>query len=382
MFLYDEYDSLRKHGHITPVPDFVSANLNPNFELRPYQREALENFITHFESSTCPRPTQVLFHMATGSGKTFIMAGLILYLYKRGYRNFLFFVNLTNILDKTRDNFLNAASAKYLFAEPLTIDGERVRVNVTENFQHVDGDAINLCFTTTQALHNAMTFAKEGGMTFDDFDGRKVVLISDEAHHLNVDTGKKLSATDENHRTTWENTIKHIFRRNADNVLLEFTATCDLDNPSIKRKYESLIVYDYPLQKFYDDRWSKEILTLRTATLADRVFNALVLSQYRLKIFQDHRLNIKPVVLFKSVKIKDSQDFMKKFIGDVKNLRGSQLQALSVSSGGIIRKAFDYFAKSGISFEELVAELRDDFSEALPIAPCLKSRSWTRAGTF
>lgn len=208
------------------------------------------------------------------------------------------------------------------------------------------------------------------------------MLISDEAHHLNVDTGKKLSVTDEDHRTTWENTIKHIFRRNADNVLLEFTATCDLDNPSIKSKYESLIVYDYLLQKFYDDRWSKEILTLRTTTLADRVFNALVLSQYRLKIFQDHRLSIKPVVLFKSRTIKGSQDFMKKIIGDVKNLRGSQLQALSVSIGGIICKAFDYFAKSGISFEELAAELRDDFSEALPIAPCLKSRSWTRAGTF
>ncbi len=38
--------------------------------------------------------------MATGSGKTLIMAGLMLYLYKQGYRNFLFFVNLSNIVEK------------------------------------------------------------------------------------------------------------------------------------------------------------------------------------------------------------------------------------------------------------------------------------------
>ena len=52
--------------------------------------------------------------MATGSGKTLIMAGAIIYLYKQGYRNFLFFVNSTNIINKTRENFLNPLSSKYL----------------------------------------------------------------------------------------------------------------------------------------------------------------------------------------------------------------------------------------------------------------------------
>jgi len=50
---------------------------------------------------------QLLMHMATGSGKTMMMAGLIAYLYAKGYRKFLFFVNSTNIINKTRDNFLN-----------------------------------------------------------------------------------------------------------------------------------------------------------------------------------------------------------------------------------------------------------------------------------
>lgn len=360
--LYDDLNGARKYGGLKALPKFLAANLNPNFELRPYQREAFENFITHFESNTRPRPTQVLFHMATGSGKTLIMAGLILYLYTRGYRNFLFFVNLSNILDKTRENFLNPASAKYLFAKEIVIDGERVRVNVTKNFRHADDKAINLCFSTTQGLHTGMTFVREGAMTFHDFDECKVALISDEAHHLNADT-KKLSATEEEDRTTWENTIEHIFKRNAENILLEFTATCDLNNESINRKYADKIVFDYSLQKFYDDGYSKDILTLRSDK-GSRIWFALILSQYRLKIFQEHRLNVKPVVLFKSKTIGESKNFMSQFIDDVKNLRGDKLRELSAQSDGIIRRAFDYFASKNISLDDLAAELREDFSEA------------------
>ena len=42
------------------------------------------------------KQVHMLYHMATGSGKTYIMAGMILYYYKHGYRNFLFFVNQGN----------------------------------------------------------------------------------------------------------------------------------------------------------------------------------------------------------------------------------------------------------------------------------------------
>ena len=135
--------------------------------------------------------------MATGSGKTLIMAGLMLYLYKQGYRNFLFFVNLSNIVEKTRENFRNPTSSKYLFADEIVLDGERIRINQVDNFQYADQDAINICFATTQGLHMDMWMAKENGMSFDDFDEQKVVLISDEAHHLNVDTRKKMSADEE-----------------------------------------------------------------------------------------------------------------------------------------------------------------------------------------
>lgn len=86
MFLFQQMDSIH---HFSPIaykelPAFIPDNLNPAFELRPYQSDAFRNFITFHESDKCPNPTQVLFHMATGSNKTLIMAGLIVYLYRCG----------------------------------------------------------------------------------------------------------------------------------------------------------------------------------------------------------------------------------------------------------------------------------------------------------
>ena len=254
-FLYEKIDALREYGSSAVLPSYIPENLNPNFELRPYQKQAFENFITHFESKNHPKPMQVLFHMATGSGKTLIMAGLMLYLYKQGYRNFLFFVNLSNIVEKTRENFCNSVSAKYLFANEVVLDGERVRINQVYNFQYADPDAINICFTTTQGLHMDMWQAKENGMSFDDFEEQKVVLISDEAHHLNGETKKKMSSEEESSYHSWERTVKTIFNRNADNILLEFTATCDLENSAIRAAYENKIIFDYALAKFYNDKY-------------------------------------------------------------------------------------------------------------------------------
>lgn len=363
-FLHEKIDILRENGYATGMPAYITANLNPAFELRPYQITAFENFITHFESPKCPHPTQVLFHMATGSGKTLLMAGLMLYLYKKGYRNFLFFVNLSTIVKKTEDNFLNAASSKYLFADEIVLDGERIPIKKVDNFQSIDPDAINICFSTTQGLHTDMWITKENGISFDDFDDMKTVLISDEAHHLNATT-KKLSKDEEENYHSWEQTVKSIFDRNNENILLEFTATCDLANPQIRAEYENKIIFDYPLHKFRADLYSKEIKTLRSdMDIMDRAIQALVLSQYRLKVFQDNHLSIKPVVLFKSAKIADSKDFMASFIVVIKKLNGATIERIStLIDNPTMHQAYNYFAAKGISFDMLAQELREDFSE-------------------
>lgn len=365
-FLYEQLDTLRNFGSCTEIPTYIQENVNPSFTLRPYQVGAFENFITYFENDKmCRKPTQTLFHMATGSGKTMIMAGLMLYLYKKGYRNFLFFVNLSNIVKKTKENFLNSTSSKHLFAEEIRIAGERIAVKEVSNFQNTDENAINICFTTTQGLHTDMWFAKENGITFEDFRDKKVVLISDEAHHLNVDTKTLSKSKDEQaNYHSWEQTVRRIFEANKDNVLLEFTATCDTKNPQIKAEYESKIVYDYPLSKFRTDGFSKEIKSLRTdVSVMERAIQAIMLSQYRLKVFQDNRLSVKPVVLFKSAKIADSTKFMADFLEKISSLSGSELQRISeLTDNETLKEAYSYFEKNGISFDQLAQELREDFS--------------------
>lgn len=365
MFLYEQIETLRQFGSITEMPTYIPANLNPVFELRPYQVTAFENFITYFENDRmCRKPTQTLFHMATGSGKTLIMAGLMLYLYQKGYRNFLFFVNLSNIVNKTKENFLNPVSSKFLFSEEIWINGERVTVNEVENFQNTDESAINICFTTTQGLHTDLWFTKENSVSIDDFEGKKIVLIADEAHHLNVDLRRANTEEQESYHS-WEQTVRSIFEKNRDNILLEFTATCDLENADIRREYENKIILDYSLSKFRDDGYSKEIKTLRSdLDVEDRALQALILSQYRYKVFQSYRQNVKPVVFFKSKLVKENKANMERIIELVRSLTGEKIQTVFEQSGTeIMGKAQQYFSDNGISYDDLAAELRDDFSE-------------------
>ena len=365
MFLYEQIETLRQFGSVAEVPAYIPANLNPEFELRPYQVAAFENFVTYFENDRMRRmPTQTLFHMATGSGKTLIMAGLMLYLYQKGYRYFLFFVNLSNIVNKTKENFLNPISSKFLFSEEIWINGERVPVREVENFQSTDENAINICFTTTQGLHTNLWLTKENSVSIDDFEGKKVVLIADEAHHLNVDL-RRANSEEQKSYHSWEQTVRTIFEKNRDNILLEFTATCDLENVDILREYTNKIILDYSLSRFRDDGYSKEIKTLRSdMEVEGRALQALILSQYRYKVFQSYRKYVKPVVFFKSKFVQENEKNMGRIIKMVRSLTGEQIQAVfDQSTTEIMGKAQHYFADNGISYDDLAAELRDDFSE-------------------
>jgi type III restriction enzyme len=351
------------------VPDLINQNLRGDFSQRAYQQEAFGRFVFYWNDyHDRPKgvPTQLLFHMATGSGKTLIMAGLILYLYEQGYRNFLFFVNSTTIIEKTRDNFFNTASGKYLFAEQVEIDGKQVRIRNVDNFQGVNDQDINIVFSTIQGLHSSLNMPRENGLTYDDFEDKKIVLISDEAHHINAETkkGNELSVDELMEVVSWERTVNRIFHANTQNVLLEFTATIDLDIQEIQRKYSEKLIYDYPLRQFRLDGYSKEVKVLQ-ADLApfERALQGILLSQYRRKIFEKHRLLIKPVILFKSRTIKESQVFWVEFISGIHDLRPESLDKIRKSTDDpVIQTIFHYLDINHISFENLIAELKEDFS--------------------
>ena len=383
------------------IDNTILDNLRLSSEIRPYQKETFGRFIyylTEYQARPKGIPIQLLFHMATGSGKTLIMAGLIVYLYKKGYRNFLFFVNSTNIIEKTRDNFLNPNSSKYLFVpnKGISIDGRQIRIKEVENFQSVNQDDINIVFSTIQGLHANLNTPRENAVTYEDFEDKKIVLISDEAHHLNVETkkGNKLSQTELFENVSWESTVNRIFNANNQNLLLDFTATADLSNPDILEKYENKILIDYPLSQFRIDGYSKEVKLLQTdLDPFERALQAVILNQYRLKVFNKHKLFIKPVILFKSKTIAESEDFYNNFAERIKTLKQKDLQMIFANaakfesqqipldfgkSEGIISKAYRYFQSNNITLNSLIEELKNDFAPVKCISVNSKTKTELR----
>ena len=351
------------------APGFIYANLKKKYSQRTYQQEAFGRFVYYWDKYKNERkdsPTQLLYHMATGCGKTLIMAGLIIYLYEKGYRNFLFFVNSNNIIDKTRDNFFNAASSKYLFSNSIYIGERQIQIKEADNFQSANPENITIVFSTIQGLHSRLNTPKENALTYEDFEDEKIALISDEAHHINAQTkkGNELGAVEREEIISWEGTVNHIFKANAENVLLEFTATADLSSPEIKRKYSDKLIFDYPLKQFRKDGYSKEVKVLQADLPSfERALQSVLLSQYRRKIFEKYKKPVKPVILFKSKTIKESQSFFQEFVSGIKKLKAADLNKIINSNPDeAIEKVFQYLEANNISFENLATELKEDFS--------------------
>ena len=368
--LYETFNSIKESfgtDYFTSrISDEIVQNLNPKFKLREYQKEALGRFDFYFNGYQKKQfPAQFLFHMATGSGKTLIMAANILQLYKQGYRNFIFFVNSVNIIEKTRDNFLNLQSEKYLFAPKIKFGEKEVFIKEIQNFEAVNSEDINILFTTIQGLHIRLNFPKENALTYEELESKDIVLISDEAHHLQTLTKSKLTQTEEEEKKSWEYTIiRGIFGRNPKNILLEFTATIDLGNQNVRQKYEDKIIFQYDLKQFRLDKYSKEIDVLQADLEPDdRALQAVILSQYRRKIAEKNKLHLKPVLLLKSKSIKESKENYEGFLEKIKNLKSGEIQEINLRSRGTdLEKAFNYFQKKNIGFDNLIRELQEDFS--------------------
>ena len=238
-----------------------------------------------------------------------IMAGLMLYLYEKGYRNFLFFVNSSNIIKKTQDNFLNNASGKYLFSPKIIVDSKEVFLKEVQSFENADEENINICFTTIQQLHSDLNNTKEGSLTFEDFQNKKIVLLADEANHLNTSTKKQGDSRYGSLFGTWEDTVINILNQSFDNILLEFTATLDYESHEISTKYADKVIYRYDLAQFRKDGFSKEIDLIRSYfDEKQRITQALVLNLYRQELAASKNINLKPVILFKAKRRPDSKN--------------------------------------------------------------------------
>jgi type III restriction enzyme len=347
----------------TPVPNCITDNLKPEFGQRLYQTEAFQRFILCYAENFDAKPDKplhLLYNMATGSGKTLIMAGLMLYLYEQGHRNFLFFVNSNNIIQKTKANFLNALNSKYLFNKKIVIGGKEIIIKEIDNFEEADTQNINIKFTTIQQLHLDLNNTKENSLTYEDFKDKKLVLIADESHHLSSATKAGQTSLE----GTWENTVAKILQQNLENILLEFTATLDYESQEIVTKYQDKVIFKYDLAQFRLDKYSKEINLIRSLyDEQERIIQALILNLYRQELAAAHNINLKPVILFKAKKtIKESEQNKQNFHKLIDDFSESLIEKIkNTSTVPVVQKAFAFFNEKLISDNEIVKHIQANF---------------------
>ncbi|ENS9939652.1 type III restriction endonuclease, partial [Neisseria gonorrhoeae] len=131
-----------------------------------------------------------------GAGKTMMIAALILYYFEKGYRHFLFFVNKNNIVYKTENNFIDPTHPKFLFTEKILQGDTVIPIRKVETFSQYS-DGIEIKFTSIQKLYNDIHTERENQTTLADLHELNLVMLGDEAHHLNAQTkGKKQGELD------------------------------------------------------------------------------------------------------------------------------------------------------------------------------------------
>lgn len=378
------------------IPEFISKNLKyPFFD---WQQKALENFLIFDRTSELDdfpelknKPTHLLFNMATGAGKTMMMAALILYYYEKGYRHFLFFVNQNNIVDKTENNFVDSTHAKYLL-QPKILQGDKViPIRKVDTFSEFS-EGIEIKFTSIQKLYNDIHIERENQTTLTDLHKLNIVMLGDEAHHLNAQTkkGKSLAldleselkgnaSSDEVERKGWEHLVLELLLNKngkpSQNVLLEFTATLP-ENEEVAKKYADKIITKFTLKEFLQAGFTKQI-NLVSSQLAkkERVFHALLFAWYRHQIAIKYGIaNFKPVMLFRSKTIDDSWADYRAFLEWTQNAKGKDFAFLSALVNNLndgntaneqgktrSEQALQFMQENGLTVEHLAAWVKENY---------------------
>ena len=379
------------------IPEYISNNLKYSFF--DWQKLAFENFLTFQFIKERENPndsTHLMFNMATGTGKTLLMASTILYYYNKGYRHFIFFVNQNNIVGKTENNFIDATHNKYLYKEKIIIDNETVNIKKVETFSDTP-QGIEIKFTTIQKLYNDIHIQRENQTTLKDLHSKNIVMLADEAHHLNANTTSQNGVQEELFATElkdnasandvekkgWEHTvIELILNKNGNksenkNVLLEFTATIP-ENEQVAKKYEDKIIYKFGLKEFLEAGYTKEInLISSTLDKKQRVFQGLLFNWYRHKIALRHGIaNFKPVILFRSKTIEESKEDYTEFmhwidsisIEDLDFLKTigdkiSQSKSLYEQGKSRTQQVLEFIKNNNISYGEITQFIKNSFCE-------------------
>lgn len=403
-YLYEYLsDKLREYRiNFSDVPTSVTDNIQ--FLLFDWQKKALENFLDYQnikEIENPEAPTHLLFNMATGTGKTLLMAALILYYYEKGYRHFLFFVNQNNIVGKTEDNLTDPSHNKYLFKHPIVINDKTISIKKVDTFSN-ETDDVEILFTSIHKLHNAVYQVKENSIFLDDLQQKDIVMLADEAHHLNAVTKAKANdqldldlvtelknnASVKDVEKSWEHTVtKLILNKEGKkdvgvnkNVLLEFTATVP-KNKNVVEKYLDKTIYRFDLKDFLAAGFTKEInLVSSSFNKKQRILQALLFNWYRHELGIKYNIpHFKPVILFRSkfvdpTKEENVNDDYNFFRDTIDNLSSKDFDFLKTVEKESVEKIYEmgksrvvdifkYIENNKITTNQIINYLQDAFKD-------------------
>lgn len=136
---------------------------------------------------------------------------------------------------------------------------------------------------------------------------------------------------------------------NSNNILLDFTATMDFNNQNIAEKFKNKTLYKYDLTQFRKDGYSKEIELLQTdADINYRIVQALILNIYRQALAASQGVNLKPVILFKSKTIAESNRNESDFHTLIDNLQLNAIDEVDNNTNkiAILSNAFKFLEQT------------------------------------
>lgn len=370
------------------VPFYIKNNMKQRY--RPYQNQSIENLMIFLsinpsndefhELFNFYNNDQLLFRMATGSGKTNVMGGAILALYKeKKIQRFLFTTNLKSVLKKTENNLFDEMNKKYLFTSPIIIEGQTIKiveVSDDEEFPDVEPNTIYIKIASIQNLLTQLDpeSIKENRITIQDLASSSLGIIVDEAHHFNKNAkSTTIQMKNEDSKSFEEtmDTIRNAVKNNGHTVYqLEFTATMPFGETGYQKnlsdKYVDKLIFDYNLTDFIENNgYGKKLAQIETSfSDDDNMLTGILLSQFRKGIALKYGFeNFKPVILFKSNYKSVSRDTELKFINNLRELTverlDSHLKMLEKSESDTIRKMISHFRSYPL--EITIDKLREDF---------------------
>lgn len=224
---------------VTLDRDLISE-ITARLDLREPNSEALESIAIeisqHYDVDGKPKPLEGVVDVATGVGKTYIMASAIEYLTAaRGVRNFAVVTPGRTILRKTQDNFTPGTPKSLTSAmsvRPVVITSENFATAAIRATMD-DPDQIKLFIFTVQALTKPQTEASRRTHKFQEGLGA--------AFYEHLRTLPDLVVFADEHHTYYGEAFSKAIRDLSPHALLGLTATPHKKTPSEQ------ILYRYPL---------------------------------------------------------------------------------------------------------------------------------------